>query len=143
MNMFRQYRKNKEYAEKIDRVAKQVRIVEKLEEQVSSLSHGERRQLEFGLAIIAEPKMLLFDEPAAGLSAEERQVMKELIQNLDRSVTVIMIEHDIELAFAVADYVVVMFDGEVVAEGNVEEIRNNEIVRQIYLGEVAHEDTNS
>lgn len=143
MNMFRQYRKNKEYAEKIDRVAKQVRIVEKLEEQVSSLSHGERRQLEFGLAIIAEPKMLLFDEPAAGLSAEERQVMKELIQNLDRSVTVIMIEHDIELAFAVADYVVVMFDGEVVAEGKVEEIRNNEIVRQIYLGEVAHEDTNS
>ena len=139
--MFRQYRKNKEYAEKIDRVAKQVRIVEKLEEQVSSLSHGERRQLEFGLAIIAEPKMLLFDEPAAGLSAEERQVMKELIQNLDRSVTVIMIEHDIELAFAVADYVVVMFDGEVVAEGKVEEIRNNEIVRQIYLGEVAHEDT--
>ncbi len=143
LNMFRQYRKNKEYAEKIDRVAKQVRIVEKLEEQVSSLSHGERRQLEFGLAIIAEPKMLLFDEPAAGLSAEERQVMKELIQNLDRSVTVIMIEHDIELAFAVADYVVVMFDGEVVAEGKVEEIRNNEIVRQIYLGEVAHEDTNS
>ena len=65
--------------------------------------------------------------------------MKGLIQKLDRSVTVIMIEHDIELAFAVADNVVVMFDGEVVAEGSVEEIRNNDIVKRIYLGEALHE----
>lgn len=139
LNMFKQYRKNKSYEVEIEKLSREVGIYDKLEEQVANLSHGERRQLEFGLAIITKPKMLLFDEPAAGLSAEEREIMKGLIQKLDRSVTVIMIEHDIELAFAVADNVVVMFDGEVVAEGSVEEIRNNDIVKRIYLGEALHE----
>ena len=135
LNMFKQYRKNKKYEAKIEKVSQEVGMYDKLEETVANLSHGERRQLEFGLAIITKPKMLLFDEPAAGLSAEEREVMKELILKLDRSVTIIMIEHDIELAFAIADNVVVMFDGEIVAEGSVDEIRNNDIVKRIYLGE--------
>lgn len=143
LNMFKQYRRNKKYEAKIEKVSKDVKIHEKLEEKVQNLSHGERRQLEFGLAIISEPKMLLFDEPAAGLSADERKVMKELILNLDRNVTVIMIEHDIELAFAIADYVVVMFDGEVVAEGTVEEVQNNDIVKRIYLGEALQDESDS
>ena len=104
---------------------------------MSALSHGERRQLEFGLAIITDPQMLLFDEPAAGLSAEERKMMLQMIQSLSRDITIVMIEHDIDLAFAIADYVVVMFDGEVFAEGTVDEIRKNEAVQKIYLGEAA------
>ena len=69
--------------------------------------------------------------------------MRKLIQGLSREVTIVMIEHDIELAFAIADYVVVMFDGEVVAEGSVEEIRRNQLVQQIYLGEAGHHDAHS
>ena len=142
LNMFKNYRRNRLFSEKIEGTAQQIGMINKLEAKVDSLSHGERRQLEFGLAIISEPKVLLFDEPAAGLSAEERQVMLKLIRSLGPDVTVIMIEHDIDLAFAIADYVVVMFDGEVVAEGNVDEIRNNKLVQQIYLGEALHDDSN-
>ena len=138
LNMLSHHRKNRAYTEKIEHTAQVIGMADKLEVPVESLSHGERRQLEFGLAIIDEPKLLLFDEPAAGLSAEERQVMLGLIQGLSRDVTIVMIEHDIELAFAIADYVVVMFDGEVVAEGTVDEIRGNQLVQQIYLGEASH-----
>ena len=143
LNMFKNHRRNQAFMEKIDQTAKMIGIETKLEAQVDSLSHGERRQLEFGLAIISEPKVLLFDEPAAGLSADERQMMLKMIQALSRDVTVIIIEHDIELAFAIADYVVVMFDGEIVAEGNVDEVKNNKLVQQIYLGEAEHDISNS
>lgn len=138
LNMLAHHRKNKEFEEKIRHTAEVIAMTDKLDVQVDSLSHGERRQLEFGLAIITEPKLLLFDEPAAGLSAEERQIMLKLIQSLSRDITIVMIEHDIELAFAIADYVVVMFDGEVVAEGTVDEIKQNQLVQQIYLGEASH-----
>ncbi len=143
VNLFAHHRKNRAFDEKIQKTAQTVGLSDKLEVQVESLSHGERRQLEFGQAIITEPKLLLFDEPAAGLSAQERQMMLRLIQSLGRDITIVMIEHDIELAFAIADYVVAMFDGRVVAEGSVEEIRNNELVQQIYLGEASHEHTDS
>ncbi len=139
LNMLGHHRHSGEHEKKIQETAQVIGMPDKLDTLVDSLSHGERRQLEFGLAIIAQPKLLLFDEPAAGLSAEERQIMLKLIQGLSRDVTVVMIEHDIDLAFAVADYVVVMFDGEVVAQGTVDEIRNNELVQQIYLGEASHD----
>lgn len=140
LDMLGHHRRSPGHEEKIQETAQVIGMPDKLDTPVDALSHGERRQLEFGLAIIAQPKLLLFDEPAAGLSAEERQTMLRLIQGLSREVTVVMIEHDIELAFAVADYVVVMFDGQVVAQGTVDEIRNNELVQQIYLGEASHDD---
>ncbi len=143
LNMLGHHRKNRAFEEKIQHTAQVVAMADRLDTPVDALSHGERRQLEFGLAIITKPKLLLFDEPAAGLSAEERQIMLKLIQGLSREVTIVMIEHDIELAFAIADYVVVMFDGEVVAEGSVEEIRRNQLVQQIYLGEAGHHDAHS
>ena len=138
LNMLAHHRKNKHFEEKIEQTAQTIAMSDQLDTPVSDLSHGERRQLEFGLAIITEPKLLLFDEPAAGLSADERQIMLKLIQGLSRDITIVMIEHDIELAFAIADYVVVMFDGEVVAQGTVSEIKDNQLVQQIYLGEAGH-----
>ena len=137
LNMLVHHRGNPGFEEKIQETARTVGLEAKLDEDVSALSHGERRQLEFGLAIITDPQMLLFDEPAAGLSAEERKMMLQMIQSLSRDITIVMIEHDIDLAFAIADYVVVMFDGEVFAEGTVDEIRKNEAVQKIYLGEAA------
>lgn len=143
LNMLGHHRHSRAFEEKITHTAQVVALDGRLDTVVESLSHGERRQLEFGLAIISEPRLLLFDEPAAGLSADERRIMLELIRALSRDITVVMIEHDIDLAFAVADYVVVMFDGGVVAQGTVEEIRGNPLVQQIYLGEASHDDSHA
>jgi len=134
LNLLKNHKLDHEKNKKIEEKARAVGIYDKLDKPVDSLSHGERRQVEFGLAIITEPKILLLDEPAAGLSEEEKQIMLKLIKSLDRSVTVVMIEHNIEMAFEIADYVTVMYDGRIFAEGTIEEIKNNEEVKRIYLG---------
>lgn len=143
INLFKHHKHNKAFDKKIVETVERIGLTVKIDVKVDALSHGERRQLEFGLAIIPDPKVLLFDEPAAGLSADERQIMLKLIKSLSRDVTVVMIEHDMEMGFEIADSVVVMFDGEVVAAGSVEEIKNNNLVQQIYLGDANHESANS
>jgi branched-chain amino acid transport system ATP-binding protein len=115
-------------------MACQVRLEEKIETEVLQLSHGERRQLEFGMALINNPKLLMFDEPCSGLSQSERQTMLGLIKSLDPSITVILIEHDMDIAFEIADYITVMYDGKLLIQGTPEEIKQNETVKQIYLG---------
>ncbi len=101
----------------------------------SELGHGEQRQLELGIALAQEPKLLLLDEPAAGLSAAERGLMRDLVRGLPPEMTVLLIEHDMELALGLADYVTCLHNGSQVAEGTPDEIRNNERVRDIYLGQ--------
>lgn len=134
LNIFNTARKNKQYNEKIQEAAKRFGIDNKMEATAAELSHGERRQLELCSAAITEPKLLLFDEPGSGLSAEERKQIVDIINTLDRDITLIIIEHDMEIAFAVADYVTVMFDGEVIAGGPPEAIKNDPLVKKIYLG---------
>jgi branched-chain amino acid transport system ATP-binding protein len=98
------------------------------------LSHGEQRQLEVGLALVAEPKLLLLDEPAAGLSRSERQLLTSLLLGLDREVTLLIIEHDMDVALTVAERVTIMNEGAVIVEGTPDEIRNNQQVHDLYLG---------
>ena len=98
------------------------------------LSHGEQRQLEIGLALIAEPRILLLDEPAAGLSRAERQLLTALLLSLDRDVTLLLIEHDMDVALGVAEKVTMMHDGRVIVEGTPDEIRANQLVHDLYLG---------
>lgn len=134
LNVFSTARRNKIYNEKIKRAAAQFGLGDKMEVRAAELSHGERRQLELCTAAITEPRILLFDEPCSGLSAEERKQIIKIIRELDRSITVIIIEHDMEVAFAVADFVTVMFDGEVIKEGDPDTIKNDPLVKKIYLG---------
>ena len=101
---------------------------------VGSLSHGEHRQLAIAMALAAEPKVMMLDEPAAGLSRGERQLLTELLQGLDRSITLILIEHDMDVALNVAERVTMMHDGRVIVEGTPDEIRANEVVHDLYLG---------
>jgi branched-chain amino acid transport system ATP-binding protein len=101
---------------------------------VSELSHGQRRQLELGMALAGEPRLLLLDEPAAGLSPGERAALVRLLASLPRDLTVVIIEHDMDVALQVAERVTVMHNGEVIAEGSPAEIRSNETVHRIYLG---------
>ena len=94
--------------------AERVAIDHKLSESVGALSHGEHRQLAIAMALAAEPKVMMLDEPAAGLSRGERQLLTELLQGLDRSITLILIEHDMDVALNVAERVTMMHDGSVI-----------------------------
>ena len=126
--------KDAEARERARRTAERVGMPDRLDTLAGDLSHGEQRQLEIGLALIAEPRMLLLDEPAAGLSRAERQLLTQLLLSLDRDVTLLLIEHDMDVALTVAERVTMMHDGVVIVEGTPAEIRADQRVHDLYLG---------
>jgi len=111
-----------------------VRLGERKDDMVSDLSHGEARQLEIAMALVGEPKILLLDEPAAGLSAVERATLKQLIEDLPRTLPILLIEHDMSLALGLTDRVMCLENGRHVITGTPDEVRKNDRVREIYLG---------
>lgn len=98
------------------------------------IAYGQQRQLDLILAMAARPKVLLLDEPTAGLSAAEVVRVVAMIRSLSREITILMIEHDMDVAFEIADRITVLHQGNLIAEGSVEAIRNDRQVREIYLG---------
>jgi branched-chain amino acid transport system ATP-binding protein len=102
---------------------------------VSSMSHGEHRQLEIAMALATGPRMLLLDEPMAGMGPEESARMIALLRELKRDLTILLIEHDMDAVFALADRISVLVYGRVIASGEPAAIRANEEVRRAYLGE--------
>jgi branched-chain amino acid transport system ATP-binding protein len=115
-------------------MADAVGLAPKLDVLVAELSHGEQRQLEVGMARVAEPKLMMLDEPAAGLSRNERVELTRSLLALDPEITLILIEHDMDVALRVAEWVTMMHDGRVIVEGTPAEIRANETVHELYLG---------
>jgi branched-chain amino acid transport system ATP-binding protein len=111
-----------------------VGLGDRADELVKFLSYGERRQLELALALNVNPKVLLLDEPCAGLSPSERQRFSQLIAALPRAITLIMIEHDIDVALALADRVTVLHHGRVILDGTPGEVQTNAQVREVYFG---------
>jgi len=101
---------------------------------VRTLSHGEQRQLEVALALASRPRLLLLDEPTAGLSLAESQRLTGLLKGLDRSMSLLVIEHDMDVVFDVAERITVLHDGKVIADGDRDEVRANPLVAEIYLG---------
>jgi branched-chain amino acid transport system ATP-binding protein len=101
---------------------------------VRHLSHGEQRQLEIALALAGRPKLLLLDEPAAGLSQAEAHLMTDLLHRLDPAITLLIIEHDMDIALEVAQQVTVLHYGRVIADGPRETVKMDPTVREIYLG---------
>jgi branched-chain amino acid transport system ATP-binding protein len=120
--------------ERAREIAAKVGIGEKLRELVGSLSHGEQRQLEVAMARVSDPKLMLLDEPASGLSRGERTALTDLLLQLDPSITLVLIEHDMDVALRVAQRVTMMHEGRVIVEGTPDEIRANEVVHELYLG---------
>jgi len=102
---------------------------------VSNLSHGEHRQLEIAMALATGPRMLLLDEPMAGMGPDESGRMVRMLRELKRELTILLIEHDMEAVFALADRITVLVYGRIIASGTPEAIRANQEVRQAYLGE--------
>jgi branched-chain amino acid transport system ATP-binding protein len=115
-------------------LADRVGLASQLGTLVGSLSHGEQRQLEVAMARAGNPKLMMLDEPAAGLSRGERVVLTDLLLQLDRDVTLLLIEHDMDVALTVAEQVTMMHDGRVIVEGTPAEIRANQLVHDLYLG---------
>jgi branched-chain amino acid transport system ATP-binding protein len=101
----------------------------------SALSHGEHRQLELAMALASSPRMLLLDEPMAGLGPEESTRMVTMLRELKKELTILLVEHDMEAVFALADRITVLVYGRVIATGKPDDIRGNAQVRDAYLGE--------
>ena len=121
-------------------LAGRVGLERQLDTVVGSLSHGEQRQLEVAMARAGDPKIMMLDEPAAGLSRGERIALTELLLTLDREITLILIEHDMDVALTVAERVTMMHDGRVIVEGTPAEIRANTLVHDLYLGSRHYDD---
>ena len=113
-----------------------VGIEERADQPVKLLSYGERRQLELALALNTDPKVLLLDEPCAGLAPSERARIFNMVRALPRDITVVLIEHDMDVALGLADHVTVMHRGRVMAEGTPEVVQLNPEVRDVYFGHV-------
>lgn len=114
-----------------------VGLTDRLQDLVSNLSHGEKRQLEIAMALATSPKMLLLDEPMAGMGPEESQRMVQVLQSLKGEKTMLLIEHDMDVVFALADRISVLVYGQIIASGSPEEVRNDDAVKRAYLGDEA------
>ena len=115
-------------------ILERVDLLKKADVSVSDISHGESRQLEVAMALAMRPKILMLDEPAAGISPTERGRLVDLLKSLDKDMTLVLIEHDMAVALAVADDVIVMHDGTMFMQGSPDEVRNSSAVRDLYLG---------
>ena len=111
-----------------------VGLAERLDTVAGQLSYGEQRQLEVGVALATRPKLLLLDEPTAGMSPEETQRMTRMLEGLPRDVTLLIIEHDMDVVASLADRVTVLHYGEVLTEGTFDEVKRDPRVYEVYLG---------
>ncbi len=112
-----------------------VGLADRADTRVAELSHGEHRQLEIAMALATGPRMLLLDEPMAGMGPEQSARMVEMLRELKRELTILLIEHDMEAVFALADRITVLVYGRVIASGQPVDIRSDPQVREAYLGE--------
>jgi branched-chain amino acid transport system ATP-binding protein len=132
--MFRPLSSYPKLRDRCHRLLKEFNLWDKRNELIKNLSHGDQRQIEVALALAEEPRLLLLDEPAAGLSTAETNALTLLLKKLDPNITILLIEHDMDVAFEFAERITVLYHGKFLAEGTKEEIRNNATVQEIYLG---------
>jgi branched-chain amino acid transport system ATP-binding protein len=125
----------KEQAEETKRILDLIGLLEKQDELAGNLSHGDQRHLEIGIALGSKPSFLLLDEPTAGMNLHESRATLELINRFRGSITILLIEHDIDLVFKVSDSIAVLHQGQLLAEGNPEMIKADKEVVKAYLGE--------
>lgn len=117
-----------------ERLLKEWNLWEKREDLLKNLSYGEQRQIEVIMALATKPRLLLLDEPTAGLSPAETVLVTSIIKGLPREITTILIEHDMDVAFEIAEKITVLHFGSILAEGSLEQIKGNPKVSEIYLG---------
>lgn len=114
------------------------RLASRADSAVNELSYGEQRQLEIAMALAPNPRLLLLDEPAAGLSPAERVIVANIIRALPKDITIVLIEHDMDLVLSLVDWVTCLNNGQFLAEGTPADIRNNADIQNVYLGKARH-----
>jgi branched-chain amino acid transport system ATP-binding protein len=134
MAMHRTAASYQDLIERVDRLLGEWKLADRADEVVRELSYGDQRQLEIVMALAHDPGVLLLDEPTAGLSAAETALVASLVDALPRSITLVFIEHDMDVAFGLADRITVMNQGSLLAEGSPQEIRGNAQIRELYFG---------
>jgi branched-chain amino acid transport system ATP-binding protein len=132
--LFRRWNNYKKELEWAYKIAEDVRLTDYLKKRVSELSHGLQRQLEVGMALAMHPRLIMLDEPAAGLSPSERHELISLIEALPAEITLVLIEHDMEIVLGIANRISVLNHGALIAEDTPAGIRSNQEVQRIYLG---------
>ena len=118
-------------------VLKEIGLIEKKGLKASSLSHGEQRQLEIGIALATHPQILFLDEPTQGMNkVEKASIMQNVVRFANEGkATFVIVEHDMDVVFSVSTRIIVLHGGSIIADGTPEEIRNDSLVRKVYLGE--------
>lgn len=124
----------KEVREKVRETLEALDLWDRREVLVKNLSHGEQRRLEIGLGLALRPKLLLLDEPSAGLTKEEGVEVISVIKTLSSDITVLVVDHDMEMVFGVAERIIVLHYGQIIADGAPEEIQADQRAREIYMG---------
>ncbi len=127
---------HKEFVEQTRHILEQINLSDFKDEIAANLSHGHQKRLEIGIALATRPKLLLLDEPTAGLSPTETRQTIELIKKIAQDLTIILVEHKMKVVMEVSDRITVLHYGKLLAQGTPDEIRNNEEVRRVYLGGV-------
>jgi branched-chain amino acid transport system ATP-binding protein len=137
LSFFRPVDRHADVNERVEKLMKEIGLFEKKDLLAGTLSHGDQRLLEIGLAMAPEPKLLFLDEPTAGMNPVERVKILENIRRLsrERQSTFVIVEHDMDIVFSLSDRIIVLHRGQILADGNPGEIRQNEDVRKVYLGE--------
>jgi urea transport system ATP-binding protein len=128
------FRRSPQVIERVEKIASEIFLLPKLHEQAGLLSHGQKQWLEIGMLLMQEPKLLMLDEPVAGMSVAEREQTADLLNKISKDRSVLVIEHDMEFVKRIAHRVTVLHQGQVLAEGSMESVQNNPKVVEVYLG---------
>ncbi|WP_149138487.1 urea ABC transporter ATP-binding protein UrtD [Cupriavidus campinensis] len=120
--------------QRVAEVAAEIALDDALEREAAQLSHGQKQWLEIGMLLMQDPKLLMLDEPIAGMSVRERELTAELLKRISKGRAVIVIEHDMDFVQRIADKVTVMHQGRILAEGSMSQVQNDSRVIDVYLG---------
>ena len=140
LHPFRAAENDRDTQERVDRTLEQIGMTALARRAAGTLSYGDVALLEIGMALISEPRLLLLDEPTCGMSPAETERAVEKIRELARKIDIVIIEHDMEVVFEIADDITVMAQGAILAQGSPKEIANDDRVREAYLGRPEDED---
>ncbi len=133
-HVFRSFKSYTEYGGEAERHLKSVNLWEKKDHMVSDLSHGEQKKLEIAMSLALEPRLLLLDEPSAGLTTGESAGVAAILRNLGPTITILIVAHDMDLVFGIADHIIVLHYGEVLCRGTPDDVQCDAKVREIYIG---------
>ena len=128
------FQRSEKVMDRIHEVAESIFLIEMLDSQAELLSHGQKQWLEIGMLLVQSPDLIMLDEPVAGMSAKERDATAELLREVSKEHSVLIIEHDMDFVAKIADQVTVLHLGQIIMEGTMEEIQNDSVVQEVYLG---------